>query len=288
MANFPNDMTQSGDDNSIRPWTNGYMEHNDPLATILLFTDAGAAASLENNKINYLNNLSNSVKKLTTESVSNPQITTGIPDTYGNIDFSGTPDQTAGGKIPVLKLDNRNYYYGVFNNFCLTGFTEMHDQIVKVHMNFSASWNAFFFGNSPNVYQFRGYFIDASDYPYYQEFMVAYDKYLSGRKAIENRLQTKLVVAGQIMDGYLLSVSVSHNANTTALKEFTFSMLVKGSSWIRTNIVKNFYYESGTTQFNGLSNSARLSQQFLNGLIDKLGITDDSSNKHADITKRNQ
>jgi hypothetical protein len=147
-------------------------------------------------------------------------------------------------------------------------------------MNFGATWNAFFCGNTPNIYQFKGYFIDSVDYPYYQEFMVAYEKYLAGRKAVESKIQTKLVVAGQIIDGYLLNITVSHNAGTTALKEFQFTMLVKGLSWIRTNLVWTRDSRSGQNrygrQYNGLSNLQRLNQQSLSGLIDVKNSLDNS------------
>ena len=134
--------------------------------------------------------------------------------------------------------------------------TESHEQITKVHMNFSARWNAFFFGAAPNIYQFRGVFIDSMEYPYYQEFLVAYEKYLAGRKCVENNMQTKIMISGQIIDGFLLNVSVVHDAMNQKLKQFQFTMLVKGVNWVRVNRISPNKSDSKEV-FNGLSNLSR-------------------------------
>ena len=257
MSLEPNDSPLSLDDSNVRPWLHGGMEHNDPLATIVLFQDGGATPSPDDQVIDYLNDLSHSVAPLVPES---------------DIVSTNTSDTVAGGKIPIFKLDGLNDYYGVFNNFSLTSFNELHSQIVKVHMNFSASWNAFFLGEQPKMYQFSGYFVDTMDYPYYQEFMTAFEQYLSGRKSIEAKLQTKLCVSGQIINGYLINLTVMHNANTTALKQFQFTMLVKDSSWIRNNIIIELDQPTGLKksliQYNGLANISRLTRQSLTALID--------------------
>lgn len=229
--------------NKLRPYTSGTTEHNDPIATIILYNQSnirGATAYI-NYATDYLNNLGAVVESLQS-GVVDPLIT-------------GAPENP-NGDIPILTLDNTHAYYGVFNNFSLTGINESHEQITKVHMNFSARWNVFFFGNTPNIYQFRGVFIDTMEYPYYQEFMVAYEKYLSGRKCVENLMQTKILVSGQLIDGFLMNVSVVHNANTPTVKEFTFTMLVKGTSWIRINRIKNDQ-SFPEDVLNGLSNIGR-------------------------------
>lgn len=209
------------ENNNIRPYTKGSTEHEDPIATLILFNQNQSNASSNTNKsFDYFIDLSGYVKKLVSGSIDNSVI--GVPE-------------LPTGDIPLIKLNTDKDYYGVFNNFSVTGLTESHDQITKVHMNFSARWNVFFFGNTPNIYQVRGVFLDTAEYPYYQEFLVAYEKYLSGRKCVENAMQTKLMVSGQIIDGFLLNVSVTHNATTPTLKEFVFTMLVKGVSWIRIN-----------------------------------------------------
>ena len=246
--------------NKLRPNTAGINAHDDNIASIILFNknSASVQGNTDSNK-DYLTNFSNRIESLITLST----------DTGGSVGFP----ESAGGTIKVLELDNYGTeYFGVFNNFSVTGIQESHNQIVKVHMNFSATWNAFFLGETPKVYQFTGVFLDTQDYPYYQEFMTAYDKYLSGRKTVENNLLMKIIVSGQIIDGYLLNVNVTHNANVEALKSFTFSVLVKGSSWLRTNFIPGYVILNNLSadgripkeldvrisSFNGLSNLDRL------------------------------
>jgi hypothetical protein len=300
MPSIPNEFTTSNSDNSIRPWTRGVLEHNDPLATIILFSDGMNAAEATSKDINldYTKDLSKRVNSFVTEATNGATVS-GDPNTpqpliFGTVsrrfsvdrvqydrgdnqetfsegdtatEIESVTETMSGGKIPVFSLDGKNDYYGVFNNFSLLSFTEAHNQITKIHMNLGSSWNVFFLGNSPNIYQFSGYFLDTKDYPYYQEFLVAYEKVLSGRKSVENHMQTKIMVAGQLIDGYLLNVNVSHNANNTAIKEFQFTMLVKGVSWIRSNLITPLG-ERTRLEFNGLSNLARLSKNFHEGLVD--------------------
>jgi hypothetical protein len=235
---------------SIRPYATIATEHEDPIATIILYNqNAGKGLSTANSRlVDYLKSYSKKIDDLSSGAINSSVI--------------GAPE-LAGGDIPMLSLNSGDDYYGVFNNFSLTSMSESHDQITKVHMNFSARWNVFFFGDTPKMYQFRGVFLDSKEYPYYQEFLVAYEKYLSGRKCVEKSMQTKLMVSGQIIDGYLLNVAVNHNANTPTLKEFSFTMLVKGVSWVRINSTHKGGIDEGLSGknqdvFNGLSNLNRI------------------------------
>jgi hypothetical protein len=238
------------EDNKLRPYGVGSTEHDDPIATIILYTESKGKnlSTGESNIIDYFKNFSGTVDSLLSGSINSSAL--------------GAPEKP-NGEIPLLTLTSGNDYYGVFNNFSVTGMTESHDQITKVHMNFSARWNVFFFGNTPNTVQIRGVFLDTQEYPYYQEFMVAYEKYQCGRKCVENMMQTKLMISGQLIDGYLLNVNVTHNSMTPSLKEFSMNILVKGVSWIRINYTHAGGIQEGfNTQdklvLNGLSNLNRI------------------------------
>ena len=236
-------------EDKIRPYSRGTTGHDDPIATLILYNQSRKEnlSTANANLIDYLDNFSGYIDTLLSGSVNSSVI--------------GDPE-LPNGNIPILDMNETNDYYGVFNNFSISGFTESHDQITKIHMNFSARWNVFFFGNTPNIYQFKGVFLDTKEYPYYQEFLVAYEKYLAGRKCVENLMQTKLMIDGQIIDGFLLNVNVSHNSQTPSLKEFSFSMIVKGTSWVRTNITHKGGIQEGFGKdvevFNGLSNLNRI------------------------------
>ena len=258
-----NEFTSSPTGNANRPYGVGMKRHNETLATILVYKKGQSDSCPE--QIAYLDEFDTKVESLTlavTESTTGPTSLS-----------SGAPEQPIG-EITKDKLDGKNDYYGIFNNFSLLNVAESHEEIVKLHVNFSADWNAFFFGEKPRVYQFSGFFLDSMDYPYYQEFMVAYDKYLSGRKSVESKVQVKFIYDGKIVDGYMLNIATSQTAADQLIKSFQFTVLVKGFNWVRTNLVPQLKQLSDGSnkirlieEFNGLSNVHRLNKENLTDLI---------------------
>jgi len=251
-----NEFTSSPDNNSVRPYTTGMTRHQETLSTILVYNED--TVTLETNKkVSDYTKLDTVVKSITPGAMIESA--------------SGLNNQ---GKSAVgyesfqnLKLDGTNNYYGVFNNFSLLNVQEMTEQIVKTHINFSSKWNAFFFGEKPRVYSYTGIFLDTMDYPYFQEFSVAYDKYLSGRKAVENKIRTKLVYDGRIVDGYMLNLRTVTTAARQQIKEFAFTMLIKDVQWVRTNLIPTLQAGNSRTViehevYNGLSNAQRLKRFF--------------------------
>jgi hypothetical protein len=259
---------ESGEDNRTRPYTVGIARHKETLSSILVYTEEQNTEK-ENSFDNYFdNNLVKPVKSLISDSSIR-----GIDDVG-----TGDPTNNDSGEIALLSLDTKNDYYGVFNNFSLLNVTESSEQIIKLHVNFGASWNAFFFGEKPQIFRYEGFFLDSSDYPYYQEFMVAYHKYLSGRKSIENKMQTKFVYDGKIVNGYLLNISTSSTAADQLTKRFQFTVLVTGTTWLRTNDIPVSRNVGGKEvieidpQLNGMSNAQRLKQQVISGILKPSGF----------------
>lgn len=209
-----------GADNSLRPFTAGIKAKEESIATIILLTydkpSDNADETVDEISVNYLSGLREVV---------------GIQEIDGVIKSDAT--------IAKFKLDGRNDYYGVFNNFSLMSVNESKAEMVKVHNNFGGSWNAFFFGHKPDIYSFNGIFLDTEDYPFYQEFSVAYDRYIRGRKSVENALQMLISYDGKIIEGYLLNLNVDSNAANPHTKTFSFTALVKEENWYRNNILFN-------------------------------------------------
>lgn len=220
----PNEFLTSIDDNRIRPYTVGLIQRKETLASIILFTsDETTSKGPGEVDKDYLADFSSRIQSLISEA-----------SLIGSIGVPELPN----GKIPKIRLDGEHDYYGVFNNFSLMKVTEGHEQIVKVHQHFGGTWNAFFFGEKPRVYQFEGMFLDSEDYPYYQEFMVAYEEYLAGRKCIENKMQMKIMYDGRLIDGFMLNITTSHTAQTALTKAFSFTVLVRGDRWVRNNMYR--------------------------------------------------
>jgi hypothetical protein len=198
------------------------------------------------------------------------QIARDIASLTRNPDYYPVPN----GKAAILHLNPSEPYYGVFNNFSLLSVGESSDQIVKVHQNFSGNWSAFFMGRKPQIVTFSGFFMDSREYPYYQEFMVAYEKYLAGRKCVENRMRMKVLYDGKIVEGYILTISINTTADTIMMKQFSFSVLITAAPrWIRFNIVDggtNTRITDGAllSQYNMFSNKARVMQSGMWELIE--------------------
>ena len=152
----------------------------------------------------------------------------------------------------IMATNNKSRYYGVFNNFSLASVSEAREELVKINLNFGGSWTAFFFGENPRVFTFQGILLDSPEYPYYQEFLAAYDTRLSGRKAIAFNTEIVLTYDGRIVSGYLLKLMSENSAENYNFKSFAFTVLVKYDSWFRYNI-----NAQGDVDLNAMDNSNR-------------------------------
>lgn len=267
-----NEFINSINDFSMRPYNSGMQEHDQDLSTIIIYTSKDKNASNDDSTdsdINYLDDLSSSVTDLISEAVLSTN--------------RDTRPEVPGGKIAKIRLSSDLDYYGIFNNFSLMAVAEDRSEIVKIHQNLGGSWNVFFFGEKPNFYRFTGLFLDSREYPYYQEFMVAYENYLSGRKAIENNMRMTITYDGKVVEGYLINISTTRTAETSFKKDFSFTLLVRDSFWIRNNLVATSGPDGRITyerKFNGMSNVARLQKHRLRMGIED-AINSDSSGETA-------
>jgi len=264
MADTSNEFTNSPDDARIRPYNVRLTRHEETPATIII----SGGEPVENEfpvppvNINYFNTFNSKVFSMSSQGIDEARIFQKEAEAQGNSALMEANQRAAS----ILEMDGSRPYYGIFNNFSLTDVQESNDQIVKLHVNFGADWNAFFFGDSPRVYQFSGVFIDSKEYPYYQEFSVAYDKYLKGRRAIEKKMTTIMSYDGKLVDVYILNLSVKHSGADQLIKPFQFTALIKSTSWLRSNFVYNSFGQMTRESFGALSNRHRISRYIANGI----------------------
>jgi len=157
-------------------------------------------------------------------------------------------DDVIKGDINVVKLDGVNDYYGIFNNFLIQSIRENRNTISKVQLNFADSWNVFFFGSSPVSITISGALLDTEDFPYYQEFMTAYDKYISGSKMIQKNKKILVSYDGKVIDGFILNLTSQTSVGMEQVKNFTMTVLVRKEDWVR------FNYVDGTLKYNQFTN----------------------------------
>jgi hypothetical protein len=127
-------------------------------------------------------------------------------------------------------------YLGVFKNFSLTRYSEGRQEAYNIQRTFGKDWVAFFFGEQPRIYQYEGHFLDYVEYPFYQQFMAAYDNYLRGTKCIENQMTMYISCDGKLIRGLMLNINTS-KASAPGLPagvvQFNFTILVMGDQWVR-------------------------------------------------------
>jgi hypothetical protein len=250
------DLTNAEVNTEVRPYFGGVNEQDTGLATLILLAEPSPNTAENDSTFDYLSSFTNYID---TPSAPGNQMDIMGNNTIPELSLMETPEISTTNTVSITK------YYGIFNNFSLINVAESKEQMTKVHMNFGGSWNAFFFGDKPTVYSFNGFFLDSQQYPYYQEFMFAYDNYLAGRKCIENKFQMLISYDGKIVGGYILGINTSINATNPYMKAFNFTVLINSEGWYRTNIVRDVhgkivsgmnYMSSSRTKYSALNYNA--------------------------------
>lgn len=257
-------FTMEDIDNNIRPYSQGFVEHDSCMASIILYTDSPPTNMPEKNNVNYMG-------------PTNLEVVDGViqlQDTDTNQEtLKLLPSNIA--TIPGVSGNDALPYIGIFNNFSLLQVSEAKDQIIKLHQNFGSSWNLFFFGDSPQIYTFRGIFLDTQEYPYYQEFMYMYDRCLKGRKCVELGYRMKLAYDGKVVSGYMLNIQTVLSGDTPHSKSFSFTVITNDEFWMRRNAIpepsSNGGYVLNYNQMNKLGNAHRVTRQYgSSGLLEHI------------------
>ena len=140
------------------------------------------------------------------------------------------------GVIPLLPDVGQNYL-GIFKNFSLTNFNEGRQEEVNITKTFGREWVAFFYGENPRIYNYGGHFLDFKNYPYYEEFIKAYDNYLRGTKCIENEMELYLSYNGRLVRGLMTGIGTGKTSGVgvpKGLVQFNFTILVLHDGWVGT------------------------------------------------------
>lgn len=229
--------------NEFRPYHAGMSDREPSMATIVLIQQRTGTDTTKQNTL--YDSFVTSVNK---DGAGSGSAVTPLGSISTGTDTDTTP------LLPQMGLGTEPYY-GVFNNFGVTNVSEAREELVRIAMNFGGNWNAFFFGENPRVFTFQGLLLDSPEYPFYQEFVSAYDKYLSGRKCVINKMKMVLSYDGRIITGYILKLVNELTADQYMMKQFSFTVLVESEAWFRMNPKPD-----GTMGLNHMSNSNRYGQ----------------------------
>jgi len=149
-------------------------------------------------------------------------------------------EELNGSSIPVLPEIAQDFI-GVFKNFSLTQYGEARQEALNIQRTFGREWVAFFFGEQPRSYQYSGHFLDYEEYPYYEQFIKAYDLYLRGTKCLENKMSLYISYDGRLVRGLMTNISTSKMSGPgipPGVVSFNFSILIMGDQWIRNSYKK--------------------------------------------------
>jgi len=122
----------------------------------------------------------------------------------------------------------------VLTNFLVTNLNEQVQTIAKVAQHFGGNWNVFFFGTAPTMMTINGKLLDSPDAPHYEGFRTIFDSHLAGGKPEELDLKVVLVIDSRVITGYFMGCQFGSGAEMTKVKDFSFTLLVRSSRFIRT------------------------------------------------------
>lgn len=206
-------------DNVYRPFYTAPIEH-DPMTSTIILVQANAPESSNADVQDYMFNFNTFLS---------------------SIDRTGE-SVVVNGSIPVLPKVGNNFY-GIFKNFSIINFNESRAELSKVNLNFGLKWNAYFFGAQPRMYSYSGAFLDAKNYPYYEQFMRAYDNYLAGGKCVENGFKMYMAYDNKIITGWMLGINIVGSSDQRFTKQFSFQILVDSENFYRWNDYYDAYYQ---------------------------------------------
>ena len=210
--------------NRYRPFTNHAEEKTPSVASIVLIKNQDATTVEDFNSEGFFDDLR---AKLKTPVDSNDLVL----------------EEESKYVIPILDDWISPDYLGVFKNFGLTEYLEGAQERLQILKTFGKEWVGFMHGEEPRIYKYTGVFLDYVNYPFYEEFMRAYNHYLRGSKCIENKMQMYLSYDYKIVRGYIISISTQKNSANGApqgMVGFQFRVLVQKEDFVRTKDLTNY------------------------------------------------
>lgn len=142
-------------------------------------------------------------------------------DTYAIFRAVGS-DGTA---IPMLDSGHPDGLNTNFANFLIQSVQEARVEKAQLIETFGATY-VFFFGEQPRFLDVTAILPDSADFNWKAEFLHNYDRYLRGSKLTELGAQAYLFYNDLIVAGYLMQCMTQDTADTPALVQLSFKMLL--------------------------------------------------------------
>ena len=110
--------------------------------------------------------------------------------------------------------------------FLLQGVQEVDEEKYSIFQSLNGDTLVQFFGRRPTTLNLSGILYDTKNQQWYNDFKYWYDNYLRGSAALKNDSRIVLVYTDQIIEGFILSMSMQKQATTNTSVTVNFTMLV--------------------------------------------------------------
>jgi len=164
-------------------------------------------------------------------------------DTYAVIrvlDSSGNPIPVFDSSSPTVTNDiGTSSFYA---NFIIQQVAEQRMEKQQIVETFGDDY-IFFFGERPRFITVGGVLLNTKDFNWKSEFWENYDRYLRGTKLVENNARLYLYFDDVVIEGYIVSASVSQEAMSPHHLPFQFQLFVTNYATLST--VGSVFFQRG-------------------------------------------
>lgn len=118
--------------------------------------------------------------------------------------------------------------------FLLQGVQEVDEEKYSIFQSLNGDTLVQFFGRRPTTLNLSGILYDTKNQQWYNDFKYWYDNYLRGSAALKNDSRIVLVYTDQIIEGFILSMSMQKQATMNVSVTVNFTMLVVSHTQLAT------------------------------------------------------
>ena len=110
--------------------------------------------------------------------------------------------------------------------FVLQSAQYVNEEKYFVFQALNGETTTFFFGGKPVVYSFSGIVYDTYNQEWLNDFEFYYQEYLRGSRALLNKTRMFIIYSDQILEGFMLDVTVRKGADTNDSASFSFNFIL--------------------------------------------------------------
>ena len=118
--------------------------------------------------------------------------------------------------------------------FLLQGVQEVDEEKYSIFQSLNGDTLVQFFGRRPTTLNLSGILYDTKNQQWYNDFKYWYDNYLRGSAALKNDSRIVLVYTDQIIEGFILSMSMQKQSTMNVSVTVNFTMLVVSHTQLAT------------------------------------------------------